>query len=155
MHHSSPSAITYPTPPSPTTYLTASRPTPALLHPALLPTSQPYDQDTTYATQPYHPSHYPTPAPTLLHLALLTALLPAHDLPHYSAIYPRSAYPTYVHTASYPLLRSHLLHVLSCTPHTRATLHTALPISPTDVPCPPISYSLYHTALPIAPLSSI
>ena len=99
MHHSSPSTITYPSPPSPT------------------PTTQ------------------------------------LHDLPHYSAIYPRSAYPTYEHTA--PLSTTALSPATHTIPHTRATLHTALPISPTDVPCPPISYSLYHTALPIAPLSSI
>lgn len=130
-------------------------PRPAHLpHRCTMPPLYPIDS----TTQPYYPPHCPTtyPSPTPpCSTTHLTASPPAHDLHHYSAIYPRSAYPTYVHTASYPLLRSHLLHVLSCTPHTRATLHTALPISPTDVPCPPISYSLYHTALPIAPLSSI
>ena len=121
MHHPSPSAITYPSPP-------ALRPIPALLHPALLHTSLPHHQHTTYSTQPYDTPHCPTtstcptpPSPT----TDLTASPPTHDLLLYSAIYPRSAYPTYVHTTAYPLLRSHLLHILSRTPHTYATLHTA------------------------------
>ena len=83
MHHPSPSAITYPSPPSsttpphcPTTYpcptplcstthLTALPPAPALLHPALPPTSQPYDLYLPYSIQLYCPSHYPTPALTI------------------------------------------------------------------------------------------
>ena len=115
-----------------------------LLHPALLPTSQPHDLHLPYPTQPYYRPHspttctYPTPPSPTTHL---TAPPPTPALLHYSAIYPRSAYPTYVHTTPYLLLRSHLLHILSRTlhtlhtPHTRATRHTALPISPTDVPC--------------------
>lgn len=150
MHHSSPSAITYPSSPSPTTDLTAPRPTPALLHPALLPSILPHDLPLPYSTQPYtHLTDLP-PAP-----ALLTALRPAHDLPHYSAIYPRSAYPTYVHTAPYPLLRSHPLHIL-------LPSRTHVPLSTPPSPSPPqmyhatsISYRLYHTALPRTPLSSI
>ena len=104
-----PTTYTCPTPPSPTTHLTAPPPAPTT---------------STCPTPPCSTTHLtaPPPAPTLL---------------HYSAIYPRSAYPTYVHTAPYPLLRFHLLHILSRTPHTRATLHTAQPISPTDAPCPP------------------
>ena len=125
---------TYPCPPpSPTTHLTALPPVPALL-PTLL-----YDLYLPYPTQPYDTPHCPTtstcptppysttctcptpPSPT----TDLTASPPTHDLLLYSAIYPRSAYPTYVHTTAYPLLRSHLLHILSRTPHTYATLHTA------------------------------
>ena len=107
----SPTPYPCPTPPSSTTHLTAPPPAHDLLHPALLPTSQPYHQ-----YLPYYP-----PCST----THLTALLPAHDLLLYSAIYPTSAYPTYVHTTAYPLLRSHRLHILSRTPHTHATLHTA------------------------------
>jgi len=126
-----PTTCTCPTPPpqlyspphSPTTLLTVPPPAPALLHPALLPSSLPHHQHTTYPTTRLSILDPPT-------LPMCT-LLP------------------------YPLLRSHLLHILSRTPHTRATLPTALPISPTDVPCPSISYRLYHTALPRTPLSSI
>ena len=144
MHHSPPSAITYPSPP-------ALLPSPTTLLPHLPYSPQPYALSLPYPTQPYDTPHCPTtstcptppysttctcptpPSPT----TDLTASPPTHDLPHYSAIYPRSANPTYVHTTAYPLLRSHLLHILSRTPHTRATLPTALPISPTDVPCRP------------------
>mgnify|MGYP001007394892 CR=1 FL=1 len=167
MHHSPPSAITYPSspqpyypPPCPTTYpcptppspTTSTRPTPPSSTTDLTAprhTSQPH----TYTCPTHSPTTYPCPPPSPT--THLTALLPAHDLLLYSAIYPTSAYPTYVHTTAYPLLRSHLLHILSRTPHTRTTLPTALPISPTDVPCPPMSYRLYLTALPRTPLSSI
>ena len=91
-----------PTPPSPTTHLTASRPVPALLHPALLPTSQPYHLHLPYSTQPYYPPHSLTtcicptppspttdltalpPVPTLLHPALLPTSLPHHQHLPYS-----------------------------------------------------------------------
>ncbi len=98
----------------------------SLLHPAL--------------HRPHSPTTYPCPTPPSP-TTHLTAPPPAPALLHYSAIYPRSAYPTYVHTTPYPLLHSHLLHILSRTlhtphtPHTPHTRHTALPISPTDVPC--------------------
>jgi len=123
---------------------TALRPASTLLHPALLPTSLPYDLHTT--------SPCPTPPSSTPHL---TTLPPAHDLLH-PALLPTSL-PLHLHTTypttrlsipdpttlpmctlhPYLLLRSHRLHLLSRTPYTRATLHTSLPISPTDVPCHP------------------
>ena len=165
MHHSSPSTITYPSFPSPTTHLTALRPAPAL-PPALLPTSLlhdqhvpystqlydlslPYHQHTTYSTEPYYPPHCPTtstrptpPSPTTHHPAprpipalppapaLLTALRPVHDLPLYSAIYPRSADPTYVHTA--PISTSALSPATHTILHTAHTCHT--PHRPAHLP---------------------
>ena len=141
MHHSSPSAITYPTPPSPTTLLTAPRPTPALLHPALLPahdllhpalppTSLLHDLPLPYSTQPY--THLTDLAPALpysqphdLHTTYPTTQL---SIPDPTTLPMCTLHP-------YPLLRSHLIHILSRTPHTRTTLPTALSISPTDVPC--------------------
>ena len=156
-------------PPSPTTDLTAPRPP--------LP----------YSPQLYYRPHSPTTSTCLGHLyppfssatfiglirpigligptptppsptTHLTAPPPAPALLHYSAIYPRSDYPTYVHTAPYPLLRSHLLH--NTIPHTAHTAHTChTPHRPAHLPhrctMPPISYRLYHTALPRTPLSSI
>jgi len=165
MHHSSPSAITYPS--SPQLYY---RPLPYSTQPYSTQLYYPPSCPTTY---PCRTPHSPTPTSLTYHLhlpysqpythltdlppapALLTALRPAHDLPHYSAIYPRSAYPTYVHTAPYPLLRSHPLHIL-------LPSRTHVPLSTPPSPSPPqmyhatsISYRLYHTALPRTPLSSI
>ena len=119
MHHSSPSAITYPSPPQlyylplpyrpqpysrphdPTTHLTALppghdllhtalRPASTLLHPALLPISLPYHLHTTYPC--------PTPPSSTTHL---TALRPAHDLllPYSTQLYYP---PHYLSTCTRP-----------------------------------------------------
>ena len=151
MHHPSPSAITYPSSPqpyylphSPTTHLTALRPghdlrhtalppAPTLLHPALLPTSLPYDP-------PHCPTTCTRPTPALLHPALLPTSLPLHLHTTYPTTRLSIPDPTTLPMCTlhpYLLLRSHRLHLLSHTPYTRATLHTSLPISPTDVPCHP------------------
>ena len=143
----------------PTPHLTALRPVPALLHPALLPipalppalrpTSLPYDLHLPYSTQPYYPPHCPTtctrppppcstthltappPAHDLLHHALLPTSLPHHlHQPYYSAIYPRSAYPTYVHTA--PISTTALSPATHTILHTAHTCHT--PHRPAHLP---------------------
>ena len=128
---------TRPTPPSPTTHLTAPPPTPALLHPALLPTSLPHDLYLPYSTQLYYPPHSPT-----------TCTRPTPPIPttHLTTLLLHTTYPTTRLSIPDPIpyLCAHCslstpalspATILSCTPHTRATLHTAQPISPTDVPC--------------------
>ena len=178
MHHTSPSAITYPTPPSST------------------PTSQPHDLPLPYSTQPHHRPHCPTtrtrptpPSPTthltalppghdLLHPALLPTSLP-HDLhlPYSTQLYYPSHYPTtstrptprlgYLSQIRLPYLCAHdslstpalspATHTIPHTAHTAHTCHT--PHRPAHLPhrctMPPISYRLYHIALPRIPLSSI
>ena len=138
------------------------------LPPALLPSSQLHDlplpyspqlyhQHTTYSTQLYYRPHCSTTHLTAPHLHLPYSqpydLHTTYSTTRLSIPDPPTLPMSTLHP--YPLLRSHLLHILSRTPHTRTTLPTALPISPTDVPCPPMSYRLYHTALPRRPLSSI
>ena len=124
--------------PSPTTHLTTPRPARALLHPALrpvpalppahdllhralLPTTQPHD-----LSLPYH-QHLPYSLPYDLYTTSPSTRLSIPDPP----TLPMCTLLPYL------LVHSHRLHILSCTPHTRATLPTALPISPTDVPCRP------------------
>ena len=182
MHHPSPSAITYPSSPQPY-YLphsptTSPCPTPDLT--ALLPTSLPYDQDTTYATQPYHPHlpystqpYYPPHCPT----THLTALRPAHDLllPYSTQLYypphclSTCTRPTpllgYLSQIRLPYLCAHCTHIYYCdlTGYTYYPAHrTHVPHSTPPCPSPPqmyhatpISYRLYHIALPRTPLSSI
>ena len=145
MHHSSPSAITYPSPPALLPHLTAPRPTPALLHPALLPTSLPHHQ------------HLP-PAPALLHLALLHTSLPHHlHLPYSTTRLSILDPPTLpmctllpIHSCAftcYTYYPAHRTHVPHSTPPS--------PSPPQMHHAPPIPYRLYHIALPRIPLSSI
>ena len=86
--------------------------------------------------------HHLSQLPPALHRphSPTTCTRPTHDLPLYSAIYPRSAYPTYVHTTPYPLLRYHLLHILS---------RTHVPHSTPPCPSPP---QMYHA--PLYPIAS-
>lgn len=155
MHHSSPSAITYPSPP-------ALLPT-SLPHDLPLPYStQPYDLHLPYSTQPYYPPHCPTtctrPTPALLHPALLPISLP------YSCTRPTPLLG-YLSQIRLSYLCAHCTHIYYCdlTGYTYYPAHrTHVPHSTPPCPSPPqmyhatpISYRLYHTALPIAPLSSI
>ena len=156
----SPTTYPCPTPPSSTTHLTTLPPGHDLHHPALLPASLPYDLHTTYPTQPYYRPHYPTtctrptPPSSTTHLTTLLlhsrsallhpALPPAHDLPHYSAIYPRSDYPTYVHTApiSPPALSpATQYYPAHCTHCTHCTHRTHVPHATPPCPSPP---QMYH-----------
>ena len=134
MHHSSPSAITYPSPPQP--YYPPHCPT---TYPCPTPPSP------TPHLPPPQPTHHPLPPPYDQHPTPPTTQLSIPDPP----TLPMST----LHL--YPLLRSHLLHILSRTPHTRTTLPHRPAHPPTDVPCHPMSYRLYHIALPRIPLSSI
>ena len=142
------------TTPCSTTHLTASPPAHDLLHPARLPTSLPHHLPLPYSTQLYYRPHYPTtctcptPPSSTTHL---TTLPPAHDLLHpsllpislpYTCTRPtpllgylsQIRYPTYVHTAPYPLLRSHLLQYYPA--H-----RTHVPHSTPPSPSPP---QMYH-----------
>lgn len=164
MHHSPPSAITYPSSPQLYTDLTAPLPPPALL-----PTSR-----------PYYPPHGPTtrtrPASTLLHPALLPTSLPYHlHLPYSTQLYypphclSTCTRPTpllgYLSQIRLPYLCAHCTHIYYCdlTGYTYYPAHrTHVPHSTPPCPSPPqmyhatpISYRLYHIALPRIPLSSI
>ena len=145
MHHSSPSAITYPSSPQP--YYpphcptTCTRPPPALLHPALLPTSLPYHLHTTYSTQLYYPPHClstctrPTPL-----LGYLSQIRLPYLCAHCTHIY-------YCDLTGYTYYPAHRTHVPHSTP--------PCPSPPQMYHATPISYRLYHIALPRIPLSSI
>nr|WP_314750241.1 hypothetical protein [uncultured Porphyromonas sp.] len=158
MHHSSPSAITYPSSPSPTTHLTAPRPAPALPpapallhpallpahdlpHPALLPTSLPHDLPQPYSTLLYYPPHClstctrPTPL-----LGYLSQIRLPYLCAHCTHIY-------YCDLTGYTYYPAHRTHVPHSTP--------PCPSPPQMYHVPPISYRLYHIALPRIPLSSI
>lgn len=169
MHHSLPSAITYPSSPSPTTLLTAPR------H-----TSQPHHLHQPYSTQLYYPPHClttqlhdlsqpyyqplpytPSPTPTSLayHLHLPYSL--PYDL---HTIYPttRLSIPDPPTLPMCTLLPIHSC-ALTCYTYYYYPAHTChVPLSTPPSPSPPqmyhatpISYRLYHTALPRTPLSSI
>ena len=169
MHHSSPSTITYPSSPSspqphcsttstcPTPHLTALRPAPALLHPALLPSSLPYHLHTTYSTMLYYPPHCPTTS---------TRPTPPCSTTHLTASPPAPALLlSYLSQIRLPYLCAHCTHIYYCalTSYTYYPAHrTHVPHSTPPCPSPPqmyhptpISYRLYHTALARTPLSSI
>jgi len=133
MHHSSPSAITYPSSLSPTTHLTAP-PSPA-------PTTQLHDLHLPYSPQPYYTPHSPTtstrstpPSPTTHHTApppapalLHPALLPTTLLHHLHTTYPTQPYDT---------------------PHCPTTCTCPTRPSPTtDLTAPPPAHDLLHPAL--------
>ena len=155
MHPSSPSAITYPSPP------------------ALLPTSLPHDLHLPNSTQPDYPPHSPTtctyptppcstthltappPAPTLLHPALLHTSLPYHQHLPYSTL--PSSQPYYLHT-TYPTTRLSIpdpptlpmctlppIHSCALTCYTYYPAHrthrTHVPHSTPPCPSPP---QMYH-----------
>ena len=124
MHHSSPSAITYPSSPalldpallptSSTTDLTTLPPAPALLDPALLPTSLPYHLHTTYSTTRLSILDPPT-------LPMCT-LLPIHSC----------ALTGYTY---YPAHRTHVLHSPPpCPSPHRCTMPPLYPIGSTTQP---------------------
>lgn len=152
MHHPSPSAITYPSPP-------ALRPIPALLHPALLHTSLPHHQHTTYSTLLYYPPHSPTTStcPTTH-----PALLPTSLHHHLHTTYPTTQL-SIPDPPTLPMCTLLPIHYCALTCYTYYPVHrTHVPHSPPPCPSPPqmyhaapISYRLYHTALPRTPLSSI
>ena len=138
--------------------------------PALLPTSQPYDQHL-----PYYPPHCPTtstrPTPpcSTTHLtalppvpALLPTLLyyPPHSPTTSTRPTPLLGYLSYIRLpylcAHYCLSTTALSPVTHTIPHTAHTCHTPhRPSPPQMYHAAPISYRLYHTALPRTPLSAI
>ena len=165
------SPTTYPCPTTctcPTTHLiappallhTALRPASTLLHPALLPTSLPYDLHLPYSTQPYYLPHCPTTC---------TRPTPPSSTTHLTTLLLHTTYPTtrlsIPDPPTLPMCTLLPIHscALTCYTYYYYPAHTChVPLSTPPSPSPPqmyhatpISYRLYHTALPRTPLSSI
>ena len=164
MHHSPPSAITYPSPP-------ALRPIPALLHPALLHTSLPHHQHTTYSTQPYDTPHCPTTStcPTPPYSTTCTCPTPPSPTTDLTALPPAPALlhptlrpvPALLHPALLPTSLHHHLHTtysstrLSILDPPTLPMCTLLPIHYCALTCytyyPAHRTHMPHSTPPISP----
>jgi len=141
MHHSSPSAITYPSSP------------------------QLYYRPLPYSTQPYSPQPYyrphspttrtrPTPHSPTIHLTTLLLHLPYSTLPSSQPYYLHTTYPTtqlsIPDPPTLPMCTLHPIHSCALTCYTYYPAHrTHVPHSTPPCPSPP---QMYHA--PLYPIAS-